>query len=98
MIDAEHQHFQPAIDYLALQLMKQYNVGGRAVIYNTYQAGAESLLAAARAEGLLGAQPYQTWHLAVTCCSLVHLAAAWRALQPSAGLVPVALRGYCMHG
>ena len=38
MIDAEHSYFQPAIDHLTLRLMKQYNVGGRAVIYNTYQA------------------------------------------------------------
>ncbi len=33
-----HPISQPAIDYLTLKLMKQYNVDGRAVVLNTYQA------------------------------------------------------------
>ncbi len=38
MVDAEHSYFQPAIDHMALRLMKRYNVNGQAVVYNTYQA------------------------------------------------------------
>ena len=37
MVDAEHTYFQPAIDHLTLYLMRKYNVGGKAYIYNTYQ-------------------------------------------------------------
>ena len=36
MIDAEHTHFQPAIDNITLQLQKEYNKEN-AVIFNTYQ-------------------------------------------------------------
>lgn len=38
MVDAEHTYYQPAIDHLSLELMRSYNKGGSAVIYNTYQA------------------------------------------------------------
>ena len=37
-IDAEQQSVQPAIDDIALDLMKQFNIDGKTVIYNTYQA------------------------------------------------------------
>ncbi|CAG8946119.1 unnamed protein product [Penicillium salamii] len=37
-IDAEQQSVQLAIDNIALDLMKQFNVDGKTVIYNTYQA------------------------------------------------------------
>lgn len=30
---------QPAIDHLTHELARQYNAGGTAYIYNTYQAG-----------------------------------------------------------
>lgn len=37
-IDAEQQSVQPAIDNIALNLMKQFNIDGKTVVYNTYQA------------------------------------------------------------
>ena len=37
LIDAEHSYFQPAIDYVALQLMSRFNADGVPVVYNTYQ-------------------------------------------------------------
>jgi len=37
-IDAEQQIFQDAIDAWTLDLMRQYNRSGRAMIYNTFQA------------------------------------------------------------
>lgn len=36
MVDAEHSHFQPAIDALALRLQQRYN-RGKPIILNTYQ-------------------------------------------------------------
>lgn len=36
-IDAEHTYFQPAIDHLALQMMRKYNAS-EPVVYTTYQA------------------------------------------------------------
>ena len=36
MVDAEHSHFQPAIDALALRLQQRYN-RAEPIILNTYQ-------------------------------------------------------------
>ena len=36
LIDAEQTYFQPAVDYLALEMMAKYN-RGKCVVYNTYQ-------------------------------------------------------------
>jgi len=38
IVDAESQHFQAAIAQTALELMRKYNRGNEALIYNTYQA------------------------------------------------------------
>jgi len=38
LIDAEQTYFQPAIDALTLRAMRDFNTGGRAVVYATYQA------------------------------------------------------------
>ncbi|KAM0807598.1 putative Proline dehydrogenase [Seiridium cardinale] len=38
IIDAESQHFQKGIAAAALELMRKFNRGGTAVVYNTYQA------------------------------------------------------------
>ncbi|CAI6332680.1 unnamed protein product [Periconia digitata] len=38
IVDAESQHFQAAIAATALELMRKYNRGNEALIYNTYQA------------------------------------------------------------
>lgn len=37
-IDAEQKSVQPGIDAVALDLMRQYNADGTAVVFNTYQA------------------------------------------------------------
>ncbi|KAH7120661.1 FAD-linked oxidoreductase-like protein [Dactylonectria macrodidyma] len=37
-INAKQQFVQPGIDSVAMKLMKKYNRGGKAIIYNTYQA------------------------------------------------------------
>ena len=37
MVDAEHSHFQPAIDALCLRLQQRHN-RSEPVILNTYQA------------------------------------------------------------
>jgi hypothetical protein len=37
LVDAEHCKYQPAIDYLVLKLQREYNVGDRPVVFNTYQ-------------------------------------------------------------
>lgn len=37
MVDAEQTYLQPGIDHLALGLQRQYNRGGRDVVYNTFQ-------------------------------------------------------------
>lgn len=36
LVDAEQSYFQPAIDGLAMKLMKEYNRGD-AIVFNTYQ-------------------------------------------------------------
>lgn len=36
-LDAEQHHVQPGIDKIALYLMRRYNRGGVAVVFNTYQ-------------------------------------------------------------
>ncbi|EHK50739.1 uncharacterized protein TrAtP1_005175 [Trichoderma atroviride] len=36
-LDAEQHHVQPGIDEVALNLMRRYNRGGVAVVFNTYQ-------------------------------------------------------------
>ncbi|KAK2605940.1 hypothetical protein QQS21_003666 [Conoideocrella luteorostrata] len=38
LVDAEQQFVQPGIDIVAMDLMRKYNRGQRAVVYNTYQA------------------------------------------------------------
>lgn len=38
LIDAEQQRVQPGIDVIALDLMKRYNKGTEAFVYNTYQS------------------------------------------------------------
>lgn len=38
IVDAESQHIQPGIAHTTLSLMRQFNHGADAVIYNTYQA------------------------------------------------------------
>lgn len=38
IVDAESQHFQKAIDRVAIELMRKYNRNGHDLIYNTYQA------------------------------------------------------------
>lgn len=38
MVDAEHSHFQPVIDALALRLKQRYNRDAP-IILNTYQVG-----------------------------------------------------------
>ncbi|KAK6062996.1 proline dehydrogenase [Seiridium cupressi] len=38
IIDAESQHFQKGIAAASLELMRKFNRGGTAVVYNTYQA------------------------------------------------------------
>lgn len=38
LVDSEQQSVQPGIDLVALDLMRKYNGGGRAIVYNTYQA------------------------------------------------------------
>ncbi|KAH8730551.1 FAD-linked oxidoreductase-like protein [Phaeosphaeriaceae sp. PMI808] len=38
IVDAESQHWQKGISRTTLELMRKFNVGGKAVIYNTYQA------------------------------------------------------------
>lgn len=38
IVDAESQHFQKGIDCMSLDLMREFNTDGYAVIYNTYQA------------------------------------------------------------
>ena len=38
LVDAEQQFVQPGIDTIALELMRKYNHGSRAIVYNTYQA------------------------------------------------------------
>lgn len=37
LLDAEQTHRQPAIDNMALALMRRFNSHGNAVVYNTYQ-------------------------------------------------------------
>ena len=37
LIDAEQARYQPTIDNLVLELQRQFNVGDRPIIYNTYQ-------------------------------------------------------------
>ena len=37
MIDAEHQYFQPAIDSIAKDMMREFNGGDVPIVYNTYQ-------------------------------------------------------------
>lgn len=37
LIDAEQVRYQPAIDNLVLALQRQFNVGKKPIIYNTYQ-------------------------------------------------------------
>ena len=37
LIDAEQVRYQPAIDNLVLELQRQFNVGDKPIIYNTYQ-------------------------------------------------------------
>lgn len=58
IVDAESQHFQKAIDDVAVDLMRKYNRDGYAAIYNTYQAYLKSTaqnianhLSAAQKEG-----------------------------------------------
>lgn len=38
LVDAEQQFVQPAIDNIAVELMRKYNRGKNATVYNTYQA------------------------------------------------------------
>lgn len=38
LIDAESQHYQTGIDKTSLELMREHNKDGHAVVYNTYQA------------------------------------------------------------
>lgn len=38
LADAEQQFVQPGIDRAAAELMRRYNTGGGALVYNTYQA------------------------------------------------------------
>lgn len=38
MVDAEQQFVQPGIDQVAMDLMRKYNLDGKATVYNTYQA------------------------------------------------------------
>ena len=38
IVDAESQHWQKGINRTTLELMRKFNTGGKAVIYNTYQA------------------------------------------------------------
>jgi hypothetical protein len=38
LVDAEQQSVQPGIDRIGLDLMRHYNRGGEAIVYNTYQA------------------------------------------------------------
>lgn len=58
IVDAESQHFQKAIDDVAIELMRRFNRDGYAAIYNTYQAYLKSTtqnitnhMAKAREEG-----------------------------------------------
>jgi hypothetical protein len=37
LLDAEQSHRQHAIDHLATRMMRRFNTGGQAVVYNTYQ-------------------------------------------------------------
>lgn len=80
LVDAESQHFQWGIFRVGLDLMRQYNRDGYAVIYNTYQAYLKSTastlskhLAAAYDEGFtLGLKVVRGAYLASDKRSLIH--------------------------
>ncbi|KAB8234196.1 FAD-linked oxidoreductase-like protein [Aspergillus alliaceus] len=80
LVDAESQHFQRGIQRVTLEVMRQFNRDGYALVYNTYQAYLKSIpttlahhLAAASDDGFtLGLKLVRGAYIASDDRSLIH--------------------------